>query len=225
MEAEINIQAYIESKKYAWAPTTLEKERSRLVALEPFITGDPEFLWKNLGGYKPYTRVTAWTRAADYWKFKTGQDIYHNWRKENARVFKNTYQKTIPEIGYREAKEKISKIQDQEIQRKAYQLLKGGLRYRESLTIQSGHCTGKGGKQRKVFVKEVEWGRSYDTLRRALRKVGLKPHDLRKIRVMDLCRKGARPEEICAVTGWSNYNTAQSYIQADKQVIEKMMED
>lgn len=222
----MSLEAYIDSKKYAWAPLTLKKESSRLRVLLPYIDGNPESLWEFLESYKPYTRVTAWTRAADYWKFKTGQDVYHNWRKENARVFKNTYQRRAPAVSYSEAKELLSKISDPEVKQKAYQLLKGGLRYRESTTIQSGYIVGKGSKKRRVFTEEVPFSKSYEYFWKRLKEeTGLKPHDLRKIRIMDLCDKGARPEEICEIAGWSDYSTAQSYIKVNNNRLAQLMED
>lgn len=222
------IDKYLESKEFAWAETTKKNVRGYLKTLSHLLTpeSEPKELWEHLQKFSPYSRVTLWAYAADYYQWLTGSSKFHQWRKENSRAFKNTYERKAPEISYEQAQEKISKIRDAEVRAKAFQLLKGGLRFSESCNVQSGHCVGKGSKPRKVFVKEIPFTKSYSWFYKTLKaETGLTPHDLRKVRANDLCKKGARPEELCAIMGWENFSTAQSYIKANDERLKKLMED
>lgn len=220
------IEKYLESKKYAWAESTIRNVEAHLRKWGEHVHGEPPELYEKLLTLSPYSRLTVWTYLADYYTWLTGSNKFHQWRKENARAFKNAYKPKTPKVSFKEAALRISRIKDSEVQTKAYQLLKGGLRYAESFKIQGGTCIGKGSKQRKVFVEEVPYTKSYSWFYRTLKKeTGLTPHDLRKIRANDLCEKGARPEELTAIMGWESFSTAQSYIEANDKRLDKLMED
>lgn len=214
------INAYIKSKEHAWAESTKRSELYRLTSLEKVIDGNPLTLWNHIEKtYKPYTRSTIWTRVTEYWDFShKGSNPYRAWRKTNAKQFKNVYEKKTPKISYEEATEKIDKLPIKEDRVKALQLLKGGLRWSESFTInEEGYVKGKGSKVRKVFVYSTTYSRNYTTFYNALNSVGLKPHDLRKIKATELLKQGMSINDLCHVMGWEDMKTAMSYISASKE--------
>lgn len=213
------ISKFIDSKKHAWSDVTKRKVRSDLLRYKDAITGDAEELWESISHLSPYSRVTLWTRVSSYWDFvSSGPNPYKAWREQNARQFKNAYKRKTPEITYSAAKEAIAKIQDVEVRGKAMQLLVGGLRWSESFTVtEQGYCIGKGGKSRKVFVPPIEYTKSKSYFEKELKKVlDVTVHDLRKIRMTDLARQGLPPEDLCKIAGWSNFNTAASYLAPAK---------
>lgn len=214
------IDAYIKDHELAWSKSTQKSERYRLAPLAEFLNGDPELLWEKIQGYKPYTRNTVWVRVTDFWGWvHKGEAInpYAIWREKNARQFKNTYQRKTPKISYEEARARIETIPDGRIRNKAYQLLFAGLRWAESLSLSAGSSSvlGKGNKVRDIVVPEIT-GEIYDgpywNFWKALTDVGLKPHDLRKIRATDLLRKGMDLPTLCETMGWSRMDTAMSYL-------------
>ena len=223
------VNEFIKSKTNAWAESTIRSEKHRLrvmVASVEHIYIDAPALWNSLADRKPYTRATCWTRAITFvdWLIKNqyipGPNKLKDWREANAKQFKNIYTRHTPDIGYDEAMDRIGQIQDSGIRAKCVQLLEGGLRYTESYTIANGKIRGKGGKERRVYVEACEYAGSYSAVYKALKEIGLKPHMLRKIKATQLARRGARPEQLCEIMGWSNYNTGQSYINAgtDKEL-------
>lgn len=227
------VREYIKSKANAWAPTTLRAEEARLRAMEPALTGDPQVLWDFLElHHKAYSRTTYWTRAVQYWDWRiasglsSGPNLYSAWRKENARLFKGTYERAVPTLSYTEARERILSIPQTSIRDYALYLLAGGLRYTESCTLEGGQVLGKGSKRRKIFFKEDSVQPSpvpYMKLYRALKDIGLKPHDLRKIYANELAARGASPFQLCKAMGWANLNTAQSYIEATDNSIQELL--
>jgi integrase len=212
------INRYIASREKAWAPSTLKSEASRLSTLASHIDGNPERLWTALNGMKPYARVTAWTRVGDFWRWASDRKLvpagnpYSVWREENAQVFKGAYEPKLPSLTFEQAEEKVAQIANNEDRAQARQLLEGGLRFTESLKVVDGHVKGKGAKTRKVFVRGVKFQRSYRSLLRSLKSVGLTPHMLRKVCATTLARKGLKDAELCAVFGWSSFATAKNYI-------------
>lgn len=211
------IKEYLDAHSLAWTDATKRSEESRLVKHFSAIVEGPEALWSTTQTLKPYSRKTLFLRARSFFDWQVEQGLitenpYKKWMKQNARLFKHVYTKATPSIDFKQAQEKISKIPCKETRRKATQLLEGGLRWRESFTIQDGQCLGKGEKPRTVFVDSCEYRYSYSTFVRLLARVGLKPHDLRKVRATDLARRGMREADLCKVFGWSNFATASSYI-------------
>jgi integrase len=77
---------------------------------------------------------------------------------------------------------------------------------------------GKGGKERILFGDGSAFRNiNLNTLRRELKKVGLKPHSLRKLFVTRLAKRGDLTDaDLCEVMGWESYETARSYIQPDR---------
>ena len=220
------IEAYLESKKNAMAPSTLKSERYRLYSIDFALNGEPQDLWKATRHLSPYSRKTTWMRVRAFWKWLETKGMktsnpYKDWMEENAREFKHIYTKKVPETSFSDAKKAILAIPNEEVRNKALQLLIGGLRYAESFEIEDGYCKGKGSKLRRVYVNESTFSKSYTTFYRALKKAtGLKPHDLRKIRATHMARKGMPIDDLCKVFGWEHLNTASSYfapLQEDKR--------
>lgn len=225
------IDEYMDSKQYAWAPSTLRSELYRLQSVSDKLDGNPVKLWKGIQYQKPYSRLTTWTRVTEYWqwlmdegKISYGKNPYKEWRTKNARVFKNVYLKKTPEITYQEAKERIGTITDPRVREKALRLLEGGLRFSESDTLRDGTVNGKGSKRRRAFCTEGTIDCGYGVVYRALRKIGIRPHDLRKLFLSRLVEMGANEFELCEVAGWSNLNTASSYIKTNPSRIKKLVE-
>lgn len=228
------IDLYIESKQLAWALTTLRSEESRLHSVESALDDNPLTLWKELGrrGLKPYSKATLWTRVVDFYDWcieeghRQGPNPYKTFRKKNAKQFKNVYQKQLPEIGFEEARRRIETIKDPTIRGKALHLLSGGLRFAESFTQEDGRVVGKGGKVRAVYAQSIEEGSgaSYQAVRRALARLGLKPHTLRKIFASRLVEVGANEFELCEVMGWKSLQTASSYVKARNERVRTLVE-
>jgi len=214
----MNIEAYIDSKKFAWAPSTIRSEEFRLKGVADFLDGNPETLWRAIQEMKPYARQTLWTRIIDFWSFfnPNKENPYDRFRKTNARLFKNVYVRTKPDLSYEEAKLRISRITNDVYRNRAIQILESGLRFEESNHInRDGTVSGKGGKIRNVFTAPSDTNISYFSFYRALKAVGLKPHDLRKLFLSRLVELGANEFELCSIAGWSNINTASSYIKTN----------
>jgi integrase len=217
------ITRYINEHSFSWSETTQRSELSRLLAMSSYITKGPDALWKHLEHHKPYTRVTVWTRVSTFydWLLENGHVKGHNvfkaWRRKNARLFKNAYQKERLDITYEEAKKRIETIPDLAIRKRAFEILYSAQRFSESAQhTGNGSIIGKGGKTRPDFRPELS-GPSYDgpyiRFYRALKRVGLKPHMLRKLALTRLVDKGATMFDLMEVAGWSSVQTASSYIQ------------
>lgn len=226
------LEEYLAARQMAWAPVTHRNTRYALLAMLPHLDG-PAALWKFLQSRKPYARVTMWTQAMSFiqWAIDRrkmeGPNEFKIFREENARLFRNTYQPKKPEISYEEAVERINRIADGAIRRRALEIIGSGVRYSESAAIDShGTVRGKGGKERRVYQPSVDgpnYQGSYQTFRKGLAAVGLKPHDLRKIALSRLVELGADPFDLCQVAGWSSIETAQSYIRVNSGKIEQLM--
>lgn len=226
------LDKYLSYYKPIWANSTYESESRRLKTIRPFINGNPLDLLTALEGRASYTVKTTFFRVSHYYQFlidqelKQGSNPYTKFMKKNRRIFTNAYNRKLPAISFTEAKERINKILDKEVQAKAMQLLLGGLRYAESLTLKDGMVLGKGRKARKAYVPPVTWTKSYSTLRRSLREVGLTPHMLRKICATELYRKNLDTITITKIMGWENFETAKSYIAPiDEEKVSEVMSE
>jgi len=231
------INEYLEDHKLAWATTSLRSERYRLNGVAAILDGNPETLWdhmetKNTGRY---SRVTLWTRVSHFWswcleegKFD-GKNEYKRFRRKNARLFKNTYVRFTPSISYSDAQNRINTIGSEMVRRSALQLLEGGLRSCELRSRVGSGVVGKGGKYRETYLPSVSDNAndkhpSYSTIYRALQKVGLRPHDLRKIAATHFYEKGLSDVDLCEVMGWNSFETARSYLSPKKkEEIEKII--
>lgn len=219
------IQSYLDSKKLAWAATTLKSEQARLGAVVETleVVGlNPAALFKALEAtHKPYTIKTIFVRLAAFETETMGTVAFRNFVKTHSRLFRNSYIKERLELTLEDAISRIKSIEDTAIRTKAFELLYSGMRYTESTTEQRGLVVGKGGKVRTVFKPvqqaEVKFEGSYTTFWRTLKKVGLKPHTLRKLRATNLVDQGASMADLMEIMGWSSMVTASSYLQPKRQ--------
>jgi site-specific recombinase XerD len=228
------ISNYISDKKYAWAETTKQSEASRLKKLSG-KEKTPESFFED--GKATYGLKTFFIRASNFfdWAIERGywndRNYYKEFYNKNQRLFKNVYSRRAAPCSFEEAKRRIARIEDKAIRERAYELLYNGLRISESYakgrrgdgTI---YTTGKGSKQRRVFAgQDSESNRrcSRTTFRAHLGRVGLKPHDLRKLCATELYRRGALDLfSLCEAFGWSSVETARKYIQpAEEKKIEE----
>jgi site-specific recombinase XerD len=224
------INAYIESKRLAWAPSTLRSEKHRLSAFADAMDGTPLTLWNNIEYMKPYSRLTAWTRATEYWQFlidgghRNGPNPYKQFRETNARLFRNCYVTKTPVITFAQATHSIQTGLTGPYRQMALQLLHTGMRISERRSLKEGTVVGKGNKRRAVFLHTSEAGETCNesTFRRHLSKIGLKPHDLRKLFLTRMVERGASPYELCQLAGWSSINTAASYIQVNQNRLKEL---
>jgi len=221
------VRMYIQSKSLSWAETTLDREGTRLSGFLDVLDGSPERLWKAMQSKRlmPYTKRTTWIRVVQFWQWGIdnghlpGPNKYDVFRRTNARLFKHVYQRRHPEFSLNEARDKINTIQDEALRNQALCLLDHGLRVSELRTLEENQVRGKGGKSRKTFgtvlPTQVD---SYWKVYRALKKIGLKPHDLRKIRATDLAAQGLTEADLCKVFGWESFATASSYLAPKKDL-------
>jgi hypothetical protein len=229
-----HIDAYLEAKRLAWSPSTLRSERARLGAWLAELSGTPEALWQamEMRGLRPYSRVTTWTRICQFvdWCIATkliqGTNAYVAWRKENARLFKNAYVPKFPEMGFEEAEQRVRTL-PAATARRAVEILYSGLRFTESQTHAAGRVVGKGGATRQVYVPPVagpDLTQSYSTFVRHLRSVGLAPHMLRKLALMEFVDQGATAFELRTIAGWKSLAPAVSYIDGNPRRIAALAE-
>lgn len=216
------IEQYINSQSLAWAASTIKSEGHRLSSVAHLLDKTPTDLWNHiLTTQKPYSRVTTWTRVTHFTQWlidsnlKQGPNHYEVFRKKNARLFKNAYTQKFPDVTYQEAKEKIKRIPSSDLRAVATFIISNALRFNEHKTADRGRVIGKGNKQRNIFGPGPSTrppSVNYQTFRRALRSVGLKPHDLRKIAATELVNHGLKEADLCKVMGWSSIVTAKSYL-------------
>ena len=216
-----HIEAYIKDKEFAWAPTTLRSESYRLSSLNLVLDGDPHRLWEHLQSLSSYSRITTWTRVCAFWEWMimtgriSGPNSYKQWRAKNARMFKNVYNPTHPKLTFKEAVEKVNQLQGQEIRTLALQILGEGTRWSECQREGSGPIIGKSATARPRYRPTLEGAAftgNYQSFRRALRRVGLKPHDLRKLCATRLVQEGLREQDLLKVMGWTSMETAKFYL-------------
>lgn len=219
------LNKYLESKVLSWAPSTLRSEKVRLAAaLTALNELTPTQYYQKLvsEGLKPYTIKTIFIRLRKFLleineleKYKS----YNDFMSSHQRLFKYAYTKERVKITFEEALKRIDKIPSVTAKAKALQLLYSGMRFSESKTLdENNEIVGKGGKRRAVYgVIERFNGSgaelSYSGLYASLKKVGLKPHTLRKLAAQRLVQLGASSMDLMEVMGWSSINTATSYLQ------------
>lgn len=215
------ISKYLEHKKLTWSLGTFKTESSRLRSLEVLLRHlnilTPQAIWEALQARSFYTRVIDWERLQDLfstYNVELSQSM-RSWKEKNKHVFKNAYKRKTPQISYEEALKLINKIDDEHIRNQARIILFAGLRSFELNSLdRDGNVLGKGGKKRQVPLPDsFELPKaSYKKLYLALKRVGLKPHDLRKIRATDLLRKGMDVKTLQTNFGWSSLKVAESYL-------------
>lgn len=229
------VKAYIQSKQLAWSPTTIKSEAARLHSIEAFLTQPAVNLYAHLisKGIKPYTIRTTMVRAGAYLEWLGQPNTFKQFMRTNANLFKSAYQKERVKLTFAEAKKRIQSIASPQAREMAMFLLASGLRAHEGLKynkdVDQGVVVGKGARMRRIFNEQLAprvSGLTYIELYTELKKVGLKPHTLRKLAATELVRAGFREAELMHVMGWASMQTASSYLQpmADDVIANKMKE-
>lgn len=231
MKLNVYIEQYLSSRQNKWAASTLRSEAARLNAVAKSLDGDPNSLLQATQELAPYSKVTTWTRVISFvdWLIEQGYvdgpNQYRSYRRTNHQVFKNPYKRKHPEISYKEALLRVSGIKDEETRKAAQIILKTGLRAHELHTIEDGSVVGKGGKLRPLYYRGQVPKVPYIKLYRELKKVGLKPHDLRKLFASRLVEKGANEFQLTELMGWSKLDTAQSYVRNDPKKLKALVRE
>lgn len=226
------IEAYIESKKESWSPSTMKSEGYRLRGITKEHLTDPAALYSYLKDerkLKPYPLKTAFVRVGELVDFAMqtgvlpeGRNLVKAYMSEHANKFKQAYRPKSVGITFEEAAARINKIEDQGIREKALELLFTGMRVSESKTVtDDGIVEGKGGWHREVpLAKEMrarDFNRHRSTLYRHLKKIGLTPHMLRKLFATKLVEEGAREADLMKLMGWRSSAMAAVYVQAQRE--------
>lgn len=211
------IESYLESKKNAWSESTLRSERSRLTKLlQEGETAEALFNRLVEAEYKPYSIKTAFIRLSKFWaEAMPGTDNpYQSFMRLNRRLFSNAYQRVSVDLDFEEIKLRLSTIKDENLRAHCIAMLKSGVRISEAAAVENGLVSGKGGKIRRIYNAEgLDSTINKDRVSRALAKLGLKPHDLRKAFATECARRGMDAPTLCLVMGWSNIQTAFYYLQ------------
>lgn len=216
------VEQYLKEHSEAWAASTLRVESRRLRRLAEHLEQGPAALETYLQeqGNAPYSIKTALIRIAHFEKW-LGQDLgYSRHLKFKARKYKHVYQRREVNLTAEKVNQAIARIPADSRPTVEFMLLTG-LRISEVYAVQQDaqglFVVGKGGKPRRIYgTKELPEFSSLHKVRRALAKVGLRPHDLRKIAATRLAVAGLEPHNLCKVFGWSSIATAYYYLQTDK---------
>lgn len=217
------IEQYLSNHAKVWSPTTLRSETYRMRTIEPYIS-DPQGLWEALQSLAPYTRRTYFIRARKYHDWVgTSPNPFTKFMEENAQLFRHVYEKKRPDMALEEAKGRIAQIKDSQARDAAMLLLSTGMRTCELKSYDGKTVVGKGGKRREVYGGKKPVRCSYKKLYKHLVKVGLKPHDLRKIFATELVRNGANEFELTHIMGWSDINVALSYVNSDNKKLSRLV--
>lgn len=171
------------------------------------------------------TTQAVFSHVAAFWDWKQEHGLaegqknpYREFRHKYRRrgVFRANFEPPLL-FDFETAKRKILTLENELIRNKALELLHTGMRFTESLTLNKGKIMGKGGKKREVLLpaslKGVKkYQGNYDTFRRHLKRIGLKPHDLRRIFTTHQAKQGKSPYELMRILGLSTILTTQIYV-------------
>jgi len=217
------VEQYITSKALAWSPATRRSELARLRKALPSVSSTSPLETYNALKDKlaPYSLKTLFIRLGQLAQHVDGDAAgYKRFMRDHALLFKNAYTRRNVDVTYEAALALIDEALTGPEQQAAKLMLSTGLRIHEALKYDgTGSVVGKGSKLRPVFSSErVSAPTSYFRIYRKLAKVGLKPHDLRKLAATRLAASGELTEaDLMEVMGWSNITTASSYLQPTKR--------
>lgn len=178
-----------------------------------------------INGYHPHTIKKLVLTASAYvaWGIKNQVkgfgplNTYADLILTSPQLFRNAYKPERLKVDFDEALERIKSIAQENVKEACLALLKSGLRIHEAFLVntETSSVIGKGDKLRYVVwtypphLKMPTEGQ----IRYALKKIGLKPHSLRKLLATKLARSNMRHTEIMQLMGWSSFETASKYIQ------------
>lgn len=222
------VAEYLKDHESAWAPTTLKSTASMFNSLRAHLNKTPDRFHQSISYLKPYTIKTTFTRVVmfEMWCLDKGyvkETPFRKYLKKHRNRFKHAYILERLDVTFEGAVELIQRL-EQPYRQQALDMLQTGVRISEAPKVKDGLVIGKGGKPRRVFgTIEVVAPRS--TFYRKLKAVGLKPHTLRKLCATRLADNGASAADLCKVFGWSNIQTAMSYLQSkDDERLQALME-
>ena len=222
------INLYLESKRLSWSETTMRSERARLHKNINLTMICPDKAFEQLSKKsRPYTVKTTMIRLAEFLAFK-GDYTFKEFIKKHPKLFIGAYRKERLSVSYDEAKKRILTIQDAKIRQFCEELLFSGARIAELLSHKRGEVVGKGGRVRELFLQRPDVSYedlSYETIYRALKAIGLKPHSLRKLAATRMVSLGFKEADLMRVMGWSSMATASSYLQPknDDEIRRKLL--
>ena len=217
------VDEYLKAHKFAMAASTYNSRKYRLHKWGRLIDGNAHRLYSALSdhGSAPYTIKTTFIIAAGYWDWCNGAahgNPYREFMKKYRQLFLYAYTKEQLTTDYESARSMINGIEDSTIKGHALFLLNSGLRLSESYKVfEKGnryYVEGKGGKVREVFFTPPFKLAPRRALYSTLKRLGLKPHSLRKLFATKLVKGGMDLQDVCKVMGWSSLNTAMSYLQS-----------
>ena len=220
------IDLYIESKKYSWSDSTKRSERARLNSLSRGKHTCPEKMYEHLvnKNMKVYSIKTAFLRLKSFHDFliesgvTDGPNLFSQFIQKNARLFKYAYERKSVEMSFSEGVKRCKTIRNDSCRRKALEIIGSGLRLSEHRAFDrdNGRVKGKGGKTRNIHIPDIKGSRrdySDTTFRRELARVGLRPHDLRKLYATRLLQDGMNIVEVARLLGHTSITTTEKYIQ------------
>jgi integrase len=218
---QTEINNYLELKDKLWTNATYKSERARLMSNIDYLNMKPHDAYVALKakGVAPYTIKTLFIRFASFFKVVHPKDTaFSQFLAENPQLFRNVYTRERAPCTFEEAKELIEKLPFDSRYMANY-MLKSGLRISEMYQVRvdqdgSLYVVGKGGKRRKVYMKETPKHLvAKHEFAAELKKIGLKPHTLRKLLATELFKRDFKAQELCSIMGWSKLETALSYLQ------------
>jgi hypothetical protein len=232
---KVDVTCYINSKANSWSPTTKTSEHARLRNIIDLVNRGPQALYdEGSKKWAPYTLKTVFVRVGELVEFvtKLSNNPFKQFMRDNANLFKGSYQKEVLDLTFSDAAARIKQIEEERISELAEFLLKTGTRASEALNYDgSGVVEGKGARKRKLFnLSSTKYptnhGVTYSMLYKAMRRVGLKPHMIRKLVATQLVEAGFKEKELLHVFGWSSILTAAIYTQPKQEdELTKKMEE
>jgi hypothetical protein len=193
----------------------------RLRKLVQYLDGNPSTLMNYLAEHQsPYTRVTSWSFVITFWNWlvKHGfkkSNPYITYKEEHSHFFNHAYKIERLAITFEEAEARIQKLPP-DFRKRALEMLYSAQRYCEAAQPRGLEILGKGNKLREDCRPDLEgpdYRKSYASFYRALKKIGLKSHTLRKLALTKLVAEGCNEYDLMAFAGWSSIKPATSYIQ------------
>lgn len=223
------IASYLQSKAQAWSPTTLKTVATKLAMVDPaYLPSDPASCHADLvrQGYGAYTIKQVMLLAAQACKHgvlsgEIAHETYTQFMHDRKRLFNDAYAPKRVPATFDDTLEKIKTKLPERSRAFALGLIASGLRISEAANVTvDGQVVGKGNKVRSVpnadMVTSAPVGVCMMTFRRDLKNAtGLTPHQLRKLAATMMVKFGAREADLCAMMGWSSFQTASIYLQAE----------
>lgn len=218
------VERYLNAHSLSWSASTTRSERFRLFSILNNLEANsgPEQIYSELADRLSASSLkTLFIRIAALYDWAgIAPNTYREFIKNSPRLFRHAIEPRPAPTDLKGARHAISRIGDSKCRIQAESMLNSGLRLNEakSYNPQKRTVIGKGSKPRIVFgeIDESICAINDGKFRRELKKVGLRPHDLRKILANELANTGADHLDLMRIFGWSNIQTASFYLQPKK---------